>query len=46
VLVVLEGYLVLTSSRNEGTGFSLPWLPALVILGVVAAASFRLGLCE
>jgi hypothetical protein len=39
VLVILEGYLVLTSSRNEGTGFALPWLPALVILGVVAAAS-------
>jgi hypothetical protein len=39
VLVVLEGYLVLTSSRNQGTGFSLPWLPALVILGVTAAAS-------
>jgi len=39
VLVVLEGYIVLTSSRNEGTGFALPWLPALVILGVTAAAS-------
>jgi hypothetical protein len=39
VLVVLEGYLVLTSSRNEGTGFALPWLPALVILGVIAAAT-------
>src|SRR5215218_6924823 len=39
VLVVLEGYLALTSSRNQGTGFALPWLPALVILGVVAAAS-------
>jgi hypothetical protein len=39
VLVVLEGYLVLTSSRNEGTGFGLPWVPALVILGVTAAAS-------
>jgi 4-amino-4-deoxy-L-arabinose transferase-like glycosyltransferase len=38
-LVVLEGYLVLTSTRNEGTGFPLPWLPALVILGVTAAAS-------
>jgi Dolichyl-phosphate-mannose-protein mannosyltransferase len=38
VLVVLEGYLVLTSSRNQGTGFALPWLPALVILGVGAAA--------
>jgi hypothetical protein len=39
VLVVLEGYLVLTSSRNEGTGFPLPWLPALIVLGVTAAAS-------
>jgi hypothetical protein len=39
VLVVLEGYLVLTSSRNEGTGFPLPWLPALVILAVTAATS-------
>jgi hypothetical protein len=39
VLVVLEGYLVLTSSRNEGTGFALPWVPALVVLGVTAAAS-------
>jgi hypothetical protein len=39
VLVVLEGYLVLTTSRNEGTGFALPWLPALVILAVAAAAS-------
>jgi hypothetical protein len=39
VLVVLEGYLALTSSRNEGTGFSLPWLPVLVVLAVVAAAS-------
>jgi hypothetical protein len=39
VVVVLEGYLVLTSSRNEGTGFPLPWLPVLVVLGVVAAAS-------
>jgi hypothetical protein len=37
--VVLEGYVALTSSRNEGTAFALPWLPALVILGVVAAAS-------
>ena len=49
VLVVLEGYLALTSSRNEGTAFSLPWLPALVILGVTALASIprpalRIGL--
>jgi 4-amino-4-deoxy-L-arabinose transferase-like glycosyltransferase len=39
VLVVVEGYLALTSSRNEGTGFSLPWLPVLVVLAVVAVAS-------
>ena len=39
VLVVIEGYIFLTSSRNEGTGFPLPWLPALVVLGVTAVAS-------
>lgn len=38
-VVVLEGYLSLTSSRDEGTAFGLPWLPALVVLAVVAAAS-------
>jgi len=42
IVVVVEGYLVLTSSRNEGTAFSLPWLPALVVLAVVAAANVRL----
>jgi 4-amino-4-deoxy-L-arabinose transferase-like glycosyltransferase len=38
-VVVVEGYLALTSSRNQGTGFALPWLPALVVLAVAAAAS-------
>jgi hypothetical protein len=38
VLVVIEGYVALSSSRNEGTGFALPWLPALVVLGVIAIA--------
>lgn len=38
-VVVLEGYLSLTSSRSHGTAFGLPWLPALVVLAVVAAAS-------
>jgi 4-amino-4-deoxy-L-arabinose transferase-like glycosyltransferase len=37
-VVVLEGYFALTSSRTEGTAFALPWLPALVVLAVVAAA--------
>jgi 4-amino-4-deoxy-L-arabinose transferase-like glycosyltransferase len=38
-IVVVEGYVVLTSSRNEGTAFALPWLPAVVVLAVTAAAS-------
>lgn len=37
-LVVVEGYLAVSSTRNEGTSFELPWLPALVILAVVAVA--------
>ncbi len=41
VVIVGEGYLALTSSRNQGTGFALPWLPALVVLAVVAAAGIR-----
>src|SRR5205085_4205630 len=38
LLVVGEGYLALTSSKNEGSAFSLPWLPALVVVAVVVAA--------
>lgn len=38
LVVVVEGYVVLTSSRNEGTAFALPWLPTLVVLAVAAAA--------
>lgn len=38
VVVVLEGYLALTSSRNNGTAFALPWLPALVVAAVAAAS--------
>jgi len=38
VVVVLEGYLAMTSSKNNGTAFAMPWLPALVILGVVATS--------
>jgi 4-amino-4-deoxy-L-arabinose transferase-like glycosyltransferase len=30
--VVVEGYAVLTTSRNVGTAFSLPWIPSLVVL--------------
>lgn len=41
LVVVIEGYVALTSSRNQGTAFALPWLPALVILVVVAVANIR-----
>ena len=44
VLVVLEGYVALSSSRNEGTAFALPWLPTLVVLGVVATAGIPVRL--
>lgn len=37
--VVIEGYLALTSTRTQGTGFQIPWLPALVVLAVAAAAA-------
>jgi 4-amino-4-deoxy-L-arabinose transferase-like glycosyltransferase len=35
-VVALSGYLALTSSRNEGTGFALPLLPILVALAMAA----------
>jgi 4-amino-4-deoxy-L-arabinose transferase-like glycosyltransferase len=41
LVVVIEGYVALTSSRNQGTAFALPWLPALVVLVVAAMASIR-----
>lgn len=41
LVVVIEGYVALTSSRNQGTAFALPWLPTLVVLAVAAVASIR-----
>lgn len=46
VLIVTAGYLALTSSRNEGTGFFLPLLPMVVALatgslGYPTAAGLR-----
>ncbi len=38
LLVVLEGYAALTSSKNEGTAFALPWLPALAVVAGAAVA--------
>lgn len=36
LLVVLEGYLALTSSSNDGVGFRLPLIPGLVAVAVLA----------
>lgn len=41
VVLVAAGYAVLTSSHNVGTGFTLPWLPCLAVLAVVAAGQVR-----
>lgn len=41
LVVVIEGYVALTSSRNQGTAFALPWLPALVAIVVAAVANIR-----
>lgn len=38
LVIVVEGYLALTSSRNIGTAFSLPWLPSLTVLCVFCAS--------
>jgi len=35
------GYLVLTSSKNVGTGFVVPLLPPLVVLAVASVAQLR-----
>jgi 4-amino-4-deoxy-L-arabinose transferase-like glycosyltransferase len=40
-VIVLEGYVALTSSKNQGTAFALPWLPILVVLICAAAARIR-----
>jgi 4-amino-4-deoxy-L-arabinose transferase-like glycosyltransferase len=36
LFILLEGYVVVSSSRNEGVGFRLPLIPALVALAVAA----------
>jgi hypothetical protein len=40
-IVPVVGYLVLTSSKNEGTGFILPLLPPLTVLAVASAARLQ-----
>jgi hypothetical protein len=37
--IVLEGYVALTSSKNQGTAFALPWLPILIVLVCAAVAT-------
>jgi len=41
VAVPAVGYVVLSSSKNEGTGFVVPLLPSLVILAVASIARLR-----
>ena len=41
VAIVLEAYLALTSSKNQGTAFALPWLPILVVLVCAGLARVR-----
>jgi 4-amino-4-deoxy-L-arabinose transferase-like glycosyltransferase len=36
LFVVLEGYLALSSSRNQGVGFRVPFLPGVAALAVLA----------
>ena len=38
-LFVAAGYVAVSSSRNVGTAFSLPWVPALVALAVAGVAA-------
>ena len=40
-VIVLEGYVALTSSKNQGTAFALPWLPVLIVLVCAAVARVR-----
>jgi hypothetical protein len=41
LVIVLEGYVALTSSKNQGTAFALPWLPVLILLVCAAVATMR-----
>jgi hypothetical protein len=41
-VVVAEGYIALSSSTVEGSAYSLPWLPSLVILAVAVTAALPL----
>jgi 4-amino-4-deoxy-L-arabinose transferase-like glycosyltransferase len=48
VSLVVGGWLALVTTRNQGTAFALPWVPALVVLAVASAArvdrrALRLG---
>jgi 4-amino-4-deoxy-L-arabinose transferase-like glycosyltransferase len=41
LLVVVEGYLALASSRNQGVGFRVPLIPGLVTLAVAGIWTVR-----
>lgn len=36
--LVVGGWLALVATRNQGTAFELPWVPALIVLAVACAA--------
>jgi hypothetical protein len=38
-ILVAEGYVALSSSRNVGTAFALPWIPSLLTICVAGAAT-------
>lgn len=38
LVLLVEGYVALSSSRNNGTGFSVPLVPTLVVLSVAVCA--------
>lgn len=40
-VIVLEAYVALTSSKNQGTAFALPWLPILIVLVCAGLARVR-----
>jgi hypothetical protein len=41
LVIVLEGYVALSSSSNQGTAFALPWLPVLIVLVCAAVSKAR-----
>ncbi|HEY1689377.1 MAG TPA: glycosyltransferase family 39 protein [Solirubrobacteraceae bacterium] len=43
VVIFIEGYLILSSTQNVGSGFDLPLLPIIVVLAVIGVARLTRG---